>query len=666
MAIKETRFWDSIEWAYHLFFATFPFIIYSGFLYNASSTRSLNLVIFAALLALAVAAWIVGQKGKGLLLPRSPLFLALLLYFGALIVSGIQGANWSITFWSVATRTTGVWYFFSLGLVMFMLAPLFDDAERRLRLIRTVVVSSALYSFCYLLSARGIGVLFPSFTLDGFTFGNSTFAGMYLFGAFLLSVYYVYQAKSPRWWMYVLPFVLVLNPAFIEPSVFRGDFSRGFVGEARSSTAALVLSVVAISGIWLIARYVHGKAREIVSWSLFGVGVVTVVVVSWSLLTPDGYVRELYLSQGSAARPLVWGVSETAIRERPFLGWGADNFERVFETHFDNRLLEKRYGNEAWFDRAHNVYVDQLLDNGIVGLILYALVYLVTTAGLLYAMLRLPEMRERALAAFLVVYFPLHLVELQTAFDTSISYPLLGFLFMLAVMVVGRAWRTTHPGFKVYREFPAWTGYVCAGLLIFASLWSLFVGVIPFTRAQIANGTIRTIGSVEKRLPMYPALFGSPLDEQAFLWRIETDFQRGIAEDPSVLENPKKASGLLEEAKIYEQEYRDYLSRYPTNFRAHLSLADILIYQVIFGERKLDEARDLLDEAVRLVPQSPLPYWMKAVSYVYEGKFAEAQTTAKAGIALNPGIETSQLVLKYVEQSQKDFPEISMYFFRQI
>ncbi len=57
---------------------------------------------------------------------------------------------------------------------------------------------------------------------------------------------------------------------------------------------------------------------------------------------------------------------------------------------------------------------------------------------------------------------------------------------------------------------------------------------------------------------------------------------------------------------------------------------------------------------------------MKAVSYVYEGKFTEARRAANQGLALNPNVETSQHIVDYVNQSQRDFPEISMYFFRQI
>ncbi len=667
MHIDDMRgaFWRSVEWAYYLFFATFPFIVYNGFLYGPSSTRSLNLIIFSAIIGIACAVWSVSARGKGIHTAMAPALGALLIYLGSLVLSGLLGENWGTTFWSVSTRMTGAWYLLSLGVFMLPLWGLLEREQVRRRLVLVVTVSTALYSVLYLFSARGLGLIFPSYSLDAFTFGNSTFAGMYLFGAFLLALYYLASAPKRMWWMYLLPVLLVVNPAFLNVQILRGDFSGQIIGAARASTLALGLSLVFIFGIWVMSKIRQREVRAKAAWGLFAFGVCVAGAASLSLLSPNGYVRELYLSQGTQARPLVWEISEKAISQRPAFGWGADNFERVFEKNFDSRLLQKDNGNEAWFDRAHNVYIDQMLDNGRVGLVLYLLVYLLVAVGLLYALLNTTSRGDRYLAGVLIVYFPLHLAELQTAFDTSISYPMLALVFVLAGVVTQKAWQDKNPGVATVAVPPA-AVYAAAGTLSVFLVWSLLVGVVPFTKAQIANEAIRTVGSAERRLPLYPDLFNSPLDKQTFLWRTVVDFQRGIAEKPSVLSDQTKVVALAQEAELYTAEYRAYVQANPTNFRAHLGLADILMYQAILGKEDFVEARAVLDKAVALVPQHPAPYWMKAVSYVYEGKFAEARAVATDGLDLNPGVETSQHILKYVEQSKKDFPEISMYFFRQI
>ena len=122
----------------------------------------------------------------------------------------------------------------------------------------------------------------------------------------------------------------------------------------------------------------------------------------------------------------------------------------------------------------------------------------------------------------------------------------------------------------------------------------------------------------------------------------------------------------MRNGQIFENGFRDYIKDNPNNFRAHLNLADILIYQMLFEVDKLAEAQEVLDTAIELVPQSPQPYWMKTVAYVYMQKFALAREYAKKGLELNPKIVQSQEIVKYVEDSIKTFPEIDLFFFRQI
>ncbi len=660
---RGSLFWKVIEYSFYFFFITFPFINYSSFLYSGTSTRSLNLIIFAALLGIGLSIWLF-TKEASMSIVKSPLFIALTVYLLSLTVSGLSGLNFSTTFWSVATRMTGMWYFLALGLFMLMLWAVISHEKRHHTLIRCIIFSTALYSILDLVGRDGFGWFFKNSSVEALTFGNTTFAAMYIFAAFLLALYYLLQAEHRNWWMYTLPIAIIINPNIISPRIWVGNFSEGIIGAAQASSFAVFLSLCALLGIWLVSKIKDTQQQSVVSYSLFGLGLLVALLTSFSLLSPDGYLREAYLSRSSAARPLVWEMSEKAIGQRPYVGWGADNFDRVFEKNYDNRLLQDEYGNEAWFDRAHNVFIDQMVDNGVVGLVLYLLVYIVTILALIYTALNAATKRDRVFASILIVYFTLHIAELQTAFDTSISYPILGCMFVSAAVLYHRA-RSLKQGNLALTISPA-LRYTLAGVLLAFFSWSLLFGALPLTKAQIANGGIRAVGSAEKRIPLYPDLFGSPIDEQAFLWRTVTDFERGISQDPTVLNDPKKVEGLEKEIIIFENRYREYVKANPTNFRAHLNLADVLIYQRLFGVDKLKEAQEVLDTSIELVPQSPQPYWMKAVGYIYMRKFDLARTYAKKGLELNPKIVQSQEVVKYVEDSIKTFPDIDLFFFRQI
>ncbi len=661
---KPLFFWEAVEYGMYAFFATLPFLIFYYFLYGGSASRSVTLIGFASVLGIWGAVWL-WQKGNTISLPKSPVFVSLMLYGIAVVVSGIVGVDPNTSFWSVATRTTGIWYLSCLGLWMFLLWGILQSRIAQYKLILVVVVSTAVYSVLSLLTPEGVGLLFKSFTLDGFTFGNSSFAGMYLFGAFLLSIYYVLQTTRRVWWMYVLPVCIVISPNIINSRIFWGDFSGGVIGEARASAVVIALSLVGLGALWLITKIKNTRIKSVTVYSLF-VGALLVTAFSgFSLLSPDGVLRKIYLQQATAVRPLVWEMSQHAISERPIFGWGGDNFEQVFEMQYDNRLLQESYGNEAWFDRAHNVLIDQLVDGGGVGLFFYVLVYVVIAWSLIYVALKSPDKRDRLLSGVLLVYFPLHFIELQTAFDTSISYPMVALMIVLAAVLFERT-RAQVVGGSVGLQIGKGLKIPVAVALFTFCMYSLLFGLIPFVRTQITNGYIRTVGAIDKRIPEYSTLFSSSVDSYSFLWRASTDFQRGIAENPTVLSDPKKVELLKKEAVIFEKQYRKHIEQNPTHFRAYLGLADILIYQRLFEVDKLAEAQQVLDEAIKIVPQAPQSYWMKAVTYTYMGEFDSAREYAQKALDLNPEVQQSPEVLKYVEDSIKTFPEIDLYFFRQI
>lgn len=64
----------------------------------------------------------------------------------------------------------------------------------------------------------------------------------------------------------------------------------------------------------------------------------------------------------------VWQVSLQAIKEKPILGWGPENFQIGFDKFYDPSL-PKIAG--IWWDRAHNIFLDTAVSEGILGLIAY-------------------------------------------------------------------------------------------------------------------------------------------------------------------------------------------------------------------------------------------------------------------------------------------------------
>ncbi|HRZ30534.1 MAG TPA: O-antigen ligase family protein, partial [Candidatus Paceibacterota bacterium] len=74
------------------------------------------------------------------------------------------------------------------------------------------------------------------------------------------------------------------------------------------------------------------------------------------------------------SRMMVWRMSWQGFKERPILGWGPENYSLVFSKYYDPKM----YGQEPWFDRSHNIFFDWLINAGLLGLLAYLSVYLIS------------------------------------------------------------------------------------------------------------------------------------------------------------------------------------------------------------------------------------------------------------------------------------------------
>jgi tetratricopeptide (TPR) repeat protein len=286
-------------------------------------------------------------------------------------------------------------------------------------------------------------------------------------------------------------------------------------------------------------------------------------------------------------------------------------------------------------------------------------------SAMLYVLFKSKEKEEQILAVVLVVYFVGHLMELQTAFDTTISYVPLTVMAGLATILFGRVLKSSSKINNIW-VMPKWSQYTLGGILIAGFSYLLLFGTIPIIKAQTNSGVIRKIGSSEKRIPLYENLFGSPLDRGTFLWKTSTDLQRGVSKNTDVLEDPKSRENFIKEIDVITKEYSEYILNNKLDYRSYVSLASLYMFESLFGIDHLDKAQAILDASIGISPKIPQAYWMKSVTYLYQQKFDLAREWANKGLEINPNIEQSQNIVKYIDDSIKTFPEIDFYFFLQI
>lgn len=667
--VNQNEFKKVLRAIFHVFIVVFPFLIYQGFIFNGTSTRSLNLIFLMEAIAICFG-FLLFKDGIKISIPKSPITLSLLLLLIGFFISSIVGVDFATSFWSRVTRNTGLYYFTHLVFFYSLFILLFKENINLRKFIKVFLVSSAIFSIGSLLSKDGFGLIFANREWSGFTLGNSTFAAMYLFSAFVLSFYYVFSLENKKWWHYLIPAVFILNPYFLNFDLIISDSAKfesifSLIGSAQASFGALVASSLMLLVTYIISRVKSLNIQKKLVWaSVVGVLIVLFAVVG-SLLTPGGAVQNLYKERASAARPIVWELSKKAIAEKPIFGWGVDNFSVAYERYYDNAVMEKVNGFEAWFDRAHNIFIDQAVETGYLGVSIYILVFLTIIGSMLYVILKSKDNKDRLLASVIIIYFFSHILELQTAFETTISYVPVTIFAAVGTIVFYRTYNSLNEG-KGEINLSKYFNYILGLFLISLSVGIFFIGTYSIFKTELSNGYIRRVGSSEGRLPKYDVIFGSPLDKAGFLNRTFTDLQAGISVDPSILEKPGRIEGFKKELEVFAKEYEEYIFENPNDYRARIKLTDLYIYQRLFEVDNLNLAIENADESIKLVPQAPQSYWQKSVAYLYQRKFDLAKEWAKKAYDLNPNIEESQRLLKYIEDSIKTFPEIDLYAFKQL
>jgi O-antigen ligase len=141
------------------------------------------------------------------------------------------------------------------------------------------------------------------------------------------------------------------------------------------------------------------------------------------------------LSQTSAvkSRLSTWKVSWEALKEKPILGYGAENFKIAFDKHYDASLpgiglrkTEKDMEVE-WWDRAHNFLFDIAINYGIFALIIYPLLFF-------FLIWKLQQVKKQEKENYLISHgvqatFVAYLVANLSSIETFDNY-LLVFLFV--------------------------------------------------------------------------------------------------------------------------------------------------------------------------------------------------------------------------------------------
>jgi O-antigen ligase/tetratricopeptide (TPR) repeat protein len=311
------------------------------------------------------------------------------------------------------------------------------------------------------------------------------------------------------------------------------------------------------------------------------------------------------------ARGFIWPMAVKGIFETPktaIIGVGQENFNYIFNSHYNPKM----YAHEQWFDRAHNVYLDWLIAGGLLGLLSYLSLYLLSFIFIFKSDL---TVGQKAAFVGLLVGYGVHNVFV---FDNQTSYVM--FFIVLAFiknlrtgsdcMLIRNADQKPTDDQIVLRD------YLFLPIMVIVFLVSVyFINVRPILANKALINGLRSCGSSKtlsiepfKKAVGYDLTLSNQESREQFL-----SCATGVINNQSISLDTK-----MEFYGLAKQEIEKHIADVPNDARIYI-LAGTFYNSI--GDLK--SATPLLEKAVKLSPGKQTIMYELASNYMNVGSTTE-------------------------------------------
>jgi O-antigen ligase len=313
---------------------------------------------------------------------KKPLVIAVTVFAAVFEIAVIFSYDFHAAFWSNYERGEGGFQMLHYYLFFLLLVLIFQSEKDWKNLFRFSLVSAGLmigYGILGNYSVSGfIGPYAGSTAPTGFwqklingrfegSLGNPAYVDPYLIFSMFFAAY--------LWISSVREKTITKLKAWGYGAVIAIFFIFFILGQTRGAFIGLALGIFAAL-LYLIFSS-KGRARK---WGAIVFGILVILGLGLYVERnnptlqkfPEVRLLQISLSDQSAQTRLwVWGEAWKGFLERPVLGWGPENFTPVYDKFFNPKFYIPGQSTETWFDRAHSVYFDSLVETGIIGVLAY-------------------------------------------------------------------------------------------------------------------------------------------------------------------------------------------------------------------------------------------------------------------------------------------------------
>ena len=609
---------------------------------------------FYALVEILFALWVALAIFDSRYRPKkSWILIALLVFLGALLLTSFTGEDLWRSFWSTQERMIGVFGFLHFGALALVVASMGRELHWKKIWIASIGTAVVISIIAFIqLKIPNILLNEPIGQRPGATFGNPTFfAGYLLFNIFLTAYLFLSRESNerrPAWYKWIFGSALVIQVAALFLTQTRGDI-LGLAAGLFVVTAlfALCTPPAHFPLLFRSRRFYAGALAAILLFG--GLFWMTRKNVLWGSIPGLRRFADISLEdEGLFPRLHAGKVAWEGFLERPFVGWGWENFNIPFNAKYDPMLLSLSY-QETRFDKPHNLFLEYLVTGGMV--LFLAFLFLIGVFAW-----RVFRDRDALRRAMVLGAFAAYLVRSAFVFDTM--GPLL-MLFLFIGWVASDTWnekiRTEHnPPLHRTVPFVAFGISLCAGLALVyvVNVQSLFA-----TRNQFFGFTnfVRQRHATATKNFEYAIALWSP-----WRWNFARDYAAATAEAYFYGKDCKTSSGapcVPDEVVRRAIEKAEQASReHPVDAYGHYMLVDLYNQtSEVSPEEYPKRAEAEAKKALELSPNRQQVYFSLAKTKLIQGKKAEALALVEQGLALNPEVPDAHFYVGVILLDQEEW-----------
>jgi len=605
-----------IQWGTYLILFT-PLIISSVFFFPFIGPKSLY---FMGLVEIIFFTWLFLIIFNHRYRPHLNSVLgSLILFLTILIISALFGINPSYSFWSKFERMTGILMVLHLFSFFLVISSTFEERDWR-KIFAVSIFVGTIINFFPLISKNPALQEFR----EGSTIGNSSFLGTYLLFNLFFALYLIFKSQKELKIYSTFCFLVMLS--FL------------FLSKARAAKLSFSGGLVLLFLIWFIFK--GEKKIKLLGIFLLTIFLIGAIVLIFFSLQPDSFIYRKIVQIFSQAtvnsRLTVWNIAWKGWQERPWLGWGPENFEFAFNKYYNPSLLTPEYGGHVWYDRTHNIIFDTLVTSGIVGILAYLGIFISTFYLLFenYSQKKIDFWTSAIFTVLLTSYF----IQNLTVFDMVSSYMM--FFLILGFLAGEKEILET-------RVRPINLAYLILIFLVFLFSFSRFF-ISPLRTDAYVVSAMKSKPFSPERLSFYKkALYTSPVGKYQI-----REFFAGLTLESLSKEIPREE--ILKEFDFLVQELEKSIKECPIDFKSYLQLGQLYNTYSRFDPLKIQNGERILKKAIELSPKNQQGYWLLSQTRIYQGKFEEALFLAEKAVKLEPKLKKSHLLVVEIAKIMGD------------